>query len=368
MRHVGAFAVSSVTLPGMRLGQKRFRCSAPNVASFRQYCSVNVPGRGYNLAHPVYLDVPMMTSFLAHLEGGVAVHEEATERESGARERALKGRAGLRLRLFPLGDGEVGIEGSQQRRDETSFEYRTERHHTAASLFNILYDYLQEDEQVISLSLASQLAELHSGELIELAGEYLGNPLEEVLAFFATILPYIEAQEEVEKSALEAAAKKAKGSHRSGSPAKRAAAPAAEQEAAAALTVLQESLENRDREFGARMVLRMGEDISVAPVHDLLFRTSEGLAAVVTVSSEFSSRTTNEYLRAGGFRVVGKVTRVVNEGDSINLTRRTVLGAAGPAVAQQIVGSVQGTDVQLDVANPIVEGPAVQILPMAIFI
>jgi|GEM_PF-5551139 len=41
---------------------------------------------GYNLAYPVYLDVPMMVSFLAHLEGGVATHEEETKTETGARE------------------------------------------------------------------------------------------------------------------------------------------------------------------------------------------------------------------------------------------------------------------------------------------
>ena len=58
---------------------------------------------GYQLAHPVYLDVAMMISFLAYLEGGVVTHEEATQKEAGARERLLKGRAGLRARLpWPL--------------------------------------------------------------------------------------------------------------------------------------------------------------------------------------------------------------------------------------------------------------------------
>jgi hypothetical protein len=97
---------------------------------------------GYSLVHPVYLDVPMMISFLAHLEGGVSTHEEETQRDAGARERALKGRAGLRLRFVPVLDAEVGSEGSMQRRDESSVESKTERHHTAASLFNLLYEYL----------------------------------------------------------------------------------------------------------------------------------------------------------------------------------------------------------------------------------
>ena len=49
--------------------------------------------RGYSLVHPVYLDVPMMISFLAYLEGGVSTQEEETKKDVDARERVLEGRA-----------------------------------------------------------------------------------------------------------------------------------------------------------------------------------------------------------------------------------------------------------------------------------
>ena len=77
---------------------------------------------GYVLAHPVYLDIAMMISFLACLEGGVVTQEEETQKEGGARERALKGRVGLRARLPWALDAEAGSEGSTQRRDEASLE------------------------------------------------------------------------------------------------------------------------------------------------------------------------------------------------------------------------------------------------------
>ena len=94
---------------------------------------------GYVLAHPVYLDVAMMISFLAYLEGGVVTQEEETQKEAGARERALKGRAGFRARLPWALDAEAGSEGSTQRRDETSLESKSARQHTAASLFNQVF-------------------------------------------------------------------------------------------------------------------------------------------------------------------------------------------------------------------------------------
>ena len=110
-------------------------------------------------------------------EGGIVTREEATQTEAGTRERVLKGRAGLRARLPWALDAEASSEGSTQRRDEVSLESKSARQHTAASLFNLLYEYLSSDDQLVTLSEPSQLEELRTGQLVEMAGEYLGNPL-----------------------------------------------------------------------------------------------------------------------------------------------------------------------------------------------
>ncbi len=313
---------------------------------------------GYSLAHPVYLDVPMMLSFLAHLEGGVSVSESATTTGTGARESVLKGRGGFRAKLWTLGEGDLGSNASMSMTDDTASESKTERHHTAASLFNVLYGYLREDQQITNIGKPDDLGDLRTGQLVELSGEYLGNPIEDILAFFNSLFPYMATQEPTAPSPGAEATSGGK-QRRSGSPAKRAAAAQVSPTPAVA--------QNLDE--GLRLLVRKGQDIAEAPVHDLLFRTGEGIEAVVTVASEYYSSTINEYLRAGEFRVVGKVTRVLKDEKCINLTRRTVLGAAGPDMARSIIGSIGELDVvSLDIANPIVSAPAVQILPMAIFI
>lgn len=326
---------------------------------------------GYRLVHPVYLDVQMMISFLAHLEGGVATHEEETTKSSGARERALKARAGLRTILpWPVA-AEAQAEGSLGTRKEDSTELKSERHHTAASLFNLLYEYLNEDGQFVELDSPESLVTLHSGQLVEIEGEYLGNPLEDVLALATSFFPYIEEQQAAQKVAAEKAADAARRAQRSGNPQKRnqAAAQSGEQQAVAALEGFAQQVTDANREFGMRVMRRMGEDLTKVPVHDLLLRTRQGLKVVLTVSADYYSVATNEYLRAGEFRVVGKVTRVIDGEKTINLTRRTVLGASGSTTAKDILGSLdkaEGLDV--DVADPIVTAPAVQVLPMAIYI
>jgi len=325
---------------------------------------------GYQLAHPVYLDVAMMISFLAYLEGGVVTHEEATQTEAGARERVLKGRAGLRARLPWALDAEVGTEGSTHRLDEVSLESKSARQHTAASLFNLLYEYLTSDDQLIRLSEPSQLDELRTGQLVEMTGEYLGNPLEEILAFVATMYPYYAEQQKAQLAAAAEAADKLKKAQKSGNPARRAQAqPAAPvPDLAEMLSTVVEQAKDQESEFGLQMMLRMAQEITHVPVHDLLFRMPSGLQAVLTVSSEYYSPETNEYLRAGEFRIIGKVTRVITGGNTINLTRRTVVGVANPATAQDLVANAETENIKLDVADPIVTAPAVQVLPMAIFI
>lgn len=318
----------------------------------------------YQLAHPLYLDVAMMTSFLAYLDGGIVTQEEATQKETGARERVFKGRGGLSVKLPWALNVDVGTEGSGQRRDEVSVESKFARQHTNASLFNLLYRYLASDDKLTALNDAAQLEGLQASQLVELSGEYLGNPLEDILGFAGAVFPYILDQQKAQAEAAADAADKARRAQRSGNPAKRVQAQAGSENPSDTLA----ELAGQTQDFGIQVMLRMADDISHVPVHDILFRTASGLHAVVTASSEYYSKETSEYLRAGEFRVVGKVTRIIMNDDAINLTRRTVLGAANSKVAEDLISNARSEEFKLDVADPIVRAPAVQILPMAIFI
>jgi hypothetical protein len=332
----------------------------------------------YSLAHPVYLDVPMMVSFLAHLEGGVSVGGAERTTITGSRERLLKGRGGFRARLWAI-DADLGGEKSSQQKDESQTESETERHHTAASLFNVLYSYLREDGMVRDVSSEADLEGIEPGAMVEIYGQYLGNPLEEVLAFVRAFMPYYESLLAQEKPEPDAQPRKAA---KSGNPAKRAApAPAVDPTTAALAEAAgvdpalvagflkqQAEQERKATEFGMKLMTQMSDDIQASPVHDLLF-VAENLSAVITVDSDFYSETTKESLRSGYFRIVGKVTKILRPDETINLARRTVLGVAGVEETKKIIsGFTDESNLSLENTEPIVEAPAVQILPMAIFI
>src|SRR4051794_8951772 len=91
------------------------------------------------LVHPLYLDVPMLISFLAALEGGVSLEDQATSTESrsatGTKE--LRGRVGLPSFLTMLNmDMAGGL--STKSEGQSGEEIVAVRRHTEASLFNRL--------------------------------------------------------------------------------------------------------------------------------------------------------------------------------------------------------------------------------------
>ncbi len=303
---------------------------------------------GYTLAHPIYLDVPMMVSFLAAIEGGVSVSGSETSTQAGSQEKTLAGKLGLKAKILGLADGEASVEGSTHKTDETTFVSQTERHHTAASLFNILIAYLREAGQIVEICSEDDLASLKAGQLVELQGESRGNPLESILTFASAIFPYVVPDEP--------ATTPPPPNPRSGNPQKRGPAPAPTPAAP-------------PEDDTVRMIRMMAADMQAAPVHDLLFETSPGLRFIAVTTSEFYTPATSEHLRQGYFRVVGKVTRVLAGTDSINLARRTVIGAGGSAMVEELISSFRDLDsLSLDVADPIVSGPALQLLPMAIYL
>jgi hypothetical protein len=288
----------------------------------------------YNLAHPLYLDVQMMVSFLAYLEGGVTFEgeEKITSSDSRSRSGKLSGKAKFPSLATWFG-AEFSGEGAIDRKLDQSSEYKSERHHTAASLFNYLYAYLVDDEQISTVSTAEDLADLNSGQLIQISGRYLGNALSEVLNYFDRLLPYLEKQEEDK----EIDRTKAKSAKRSGNPAVRATAP--EPTTGASTSGEEEEISIEDL---IRLIKMMHADLNSSAIHDLLLTTPAKLKVILTVSSQYYSPETAEHLRAGDFVVLGKVTRILRETETINLARRTAVSVLDEDATRTAVVAAAG--------------------------
>ncbi|KUH36745.1 MULTISPECIES: hypothetical protein [Streptomyces] len=316
----------------------------------------------YELAHPLYLDVQMMVSFLAYLEGGVHLSSEQTVQKEKLR--AGKPNREGEMKLPSLG-ALLGLESSLSAESghpvaETA-ETRVARHHTAASLFNGLYAFLHQDDAILALENRDQLAAVTPGTFVKLSGRYTGNPLEEMLAIFTQAMSYMG---DISQSVEDKRSQKSMN-RRSGNPQNREQAGQSEEHPYAEMA---EQFRQFEQSIEMRFMRKMKEELESSPIHDVVLETASGVRAVLTVSSEYYDAAVAEKLSSGDFIVLGKVTRVVREGESINLSRRTVVGKM-----EDMSGSV--TDAMTNIPGfnlqsnePFVRYPAVQILPMAIFV
>jgi hypothetical protein len=318
------------------------------------------------LVHPVYLDVPMAISFLAALEGGVAFEDQSTTKTGTTRAKEREGKGGVRLPGFAALMG-LGFDMSgrlaTRAGEETSEEVVAVRRHTEASLFTLLRQQLRESGAVSPVRSATDLEHIEAGDLVECSGEALGNPLEQLLDLLAQVMPYTGVTpEDLEATVAGETEKKKKNPRKSGNPAVAARAGEIEAEQEAALD------EVREQARGMLLALRMRNDLAAARVKDYLLRAQDGLSVVLTLSTEFFDQQTSEYLLAGEFKALGKVTRVLGPDDVINLTRRTAFGIAGPETYRDVVMGAAADIEGVSVADPLVEAPALQMLPLAVFV
>lgn len=310
------------------------------------------------LVFPVYLDVPMLISFLAALEGGVSLEDQATSRasRSSAGEKELKARAGLPSILSIL---TLDMSGKLSSRSEgqSDEEVTAVRRHTEASLFNRLRARLHDANAVRLLDQGVDLGDLQSGDLIEMKGEVIGNPLLQLLRVIVASAPFagidIDAVLEGKSRPARRRGKGAGGKDSGG----QAVAHTADDELDA---------------DGLRLFLTLAGELLSTHVRDVVLRSNGSLSTVMTLASEFVHESTDDYLYESEVRVLGKVTRVVtSDANPINLVRRTTLGLLPLTKVEELIESAKagfGSDLNVSFGDVHVAAPALQVLPLAIFV
>ncbi len=183
-----------------------------------------------------------------------------------------------------------------------------------------------------------------------------------MLAIFTQVMSYMG---EISHSVEEARSQKS-ANRKSGNPQNRELA--GQKGAPHPYAEMGEQFREFEQSIEMRFVRRMKEELESSPIHDVVLETASGVKAVLTVSSDYYDAAVAERLSSGDFVVLGKVTRVLREGESINLSRRTVVGKM-----EDVSDSVTDTmtnipGFNLQSTEPFVRYPAVQILPMAIFV
>ncbi|WP_413665449.1 hypothetical protein ACG1BZ_09750 [Microbulbifer sp. CNSA002] len=286
---------------------------------------------------PVYLNQKLVFDLLAMLQGGISTVTTVTESSSNRNIDGEKVSAGFGLSEAFSTLLKIDLSGSKEKTigSEGSNTSSQERVHTPASLFfqlrNLLLEkgYLKETEEELP----------KAGEFVEFEGFLKRNPIVETIDSFAEMMDIAEAFEDKPQPK--------KGNRNS-------------------------SEQSEYKKIRQQMV-RFSGALKAGSTIDLSSTSLKGAyTAVVTVETGFLNDPLMSDLVDGQFKIIGKVVKSVDDSsDSINLLRKTALSKMPSEVMLQAMthlsslGSKQGFDIpELKME---IDGPAIQVLPIAIY-
>ncbi|WP_155768484.1 DUF6414 family protein [Mycobacterium colombiense] len=304
--------------------------------------------------HPIYIDTPMLLSFLATLEDGYSMSTSISKKDTQSQqgETTVGGEGGLKNIASLLGL-QITLSGQYARKkaSESDVEETLVREHTAASMFNKLYGLFKEGGILIRVDQLEGLAALRPGHIVEISGNVKENPIEFLFDTLKQVVPIVAMVQNLQQQQLQAASRQGNPK-----PAKGAAPKAANQP-------------QLDMTQTAAFIEQLRSDISSGPVTDIVLDAGF-CRVIITASREFLTDAGRAALVGGSFTTLGKVTAAgLDQSDSVSIVRRGSLAAF--AEIQQRMGSlIQSSRQQFTAEMPdtTIMGPYVQIMPLAIYV
>jgi len=309
------------------------------------------------LVHPVYLDLPMLASFDAALNPlkDVRGADTVTDANKAALEASLEAKGALLAASM-----KAGAKGSLGQESSTQSEYEFVFQRTDASLFNHIRTQLAGRVWMLPEVASGDPPDNHRievGQLVEMRGQILANPLDRLLENYDRVLPWAGLQPHAPSKQANDVPRdwRAFGRRSVGSVLNRFVA---------------------EKKNDTRLLGIIRDQVASNTVRDLVLRI-EGEPprwAVLVVANRYFTRETADYVLDGEFTVLGKVTRVFHEGARVKITRRTALGSMPEDRAKQFLARLRSDLLETGGALPdarmrsLVPLPAVQIVPLAIFV
>lgn len=291
-----------------------------------------------NLIVPVYLNQRLVFDLLAMLQGGISTVTAVTKHESKELSESNKASASFGLSealssLFKIGlNAEVGSLGKEQE----NLSIQEERVHTPASLFYQLRNTLLEKEYLHQISPSSTVK---SGDIVEFTVKLKRNPIIETMDALNEIMTMAIVFED--KPAGNSKSTKGASSN--------------------------ENIKIKKQMEAFSESLKSGNTIDLTASKLL-----SGHDAVITLESIYLNDPAMSDLVDGEFKVTGKVIRSIDDAsESINLMRKAAFSKLPRPLLEQIIGqfSLLGLQQGFDIPELImeIEGPAIQVLPIAIY-
>lgn len=264
-----------------------------------------------SLIHPIYLDVPMLVSFAAAIQGGLSfgaelTHEKAVAQTDGTR---VAGEIGVSKLLSSLSQVSVKAQGTELEETKDTETRKESKAHTESSIAIILYDQLHRSSGYLTQpTTLDDFLSLAPGTLAELHGTLFKNPVD-------AVIDYIDAV-----SIMSGFTEKAQEPQYKHKPGKHGTGPGTEP----VLKNIREALD-RDRQR--------------TPISNVQLKCSQpkGMNAVITLRTHNLRDLTLSELHKNSVRVVGKVTRTVAHGQTMSAFENYGMAMIQPEQLRQLL-------------------------------
>lgn len=310
-----------------------------------------------DLVIPVYLDVQALLDLLASIEDGFKLVETRTSRISNSETTEISGNAGLGIKNI-LSIFKVNLEasGSTSKGEGNEETKQGERYHTYGFLMNRLRKNLVDKGLIKKISDEESWQDIKGSDFVEIDGKFLPNPLVTQLKTFKKLIDIAKSASDLPpdenlinnlpKNERKRKEKEIKKNNKK------------ELEKGIAFKKFVEDI-LKDME---------SEDLKTYIVEP----TGENDFKVVTdLFTEYIRDPSGIELMDGEFKVLGKVVKKIDEGESIDLLRGSVIGLNEDFIVQ-IMNSFKALEsVGFNKSQETftkVKAPAIRIIPIAIYL
>ncbi len=294
-----------------------------------------------NLSIPIYLNQRIVFDMLATIEDGFSqlTNIKASYSDTSSKSGQVGTEIGVSNIFALLGVKFNGsFKGEKSKNEQGTVSQ--DKVHTPSSLFSKLYEGLEEASLIKRLDTASYIEKLAPGDFVEIKGEFSKNPLIDLMDSFYMLGELATAFDEDKSNNPKV---------------------------------------NKNKTIENKKVLKqikiLSNSLKSGNMMDLICTVNDNvkLKAVLPVYIDYFVNNNMNEIIDGEYRVLGKVTKVITEGtsDSINLLRNTSFSLFQTSVISQLTSSFNnGQDYGLKYQEIVTEinGPAVQLIPIAIFV
>ncbi|WP_153015930.1 DUF6414 family protein [Methanofollis ethanolicus] len=300
-----------------------------------------------DLCVPIYLNQQVVFDLLAIIEGGFSVVSTINQSYSQNESQNSDIGASLGTQLLQFFNISVGGSKSIESGQKEQKEISKQKVHTPTSLFSNLRTELKEKGLIKSIATPDDIANLSSGDFIEYKAILKKNPLIDTIEMIKQLLE-IAVLFNAEKSIGKTQNKPAKGNQRKDQ------------------NPNEKFLEQID---GLLKSLTQSESVEI--IGDIL--GSENIKSVLSTKLGYFNDQNADEIIDGEYYVLGKIVRIVktDSEEPINLLRKTTFGRFDNHIFEKFPSMLsQAEEGGLKTPEFVTEirGPAIQVMPIAIFI